>query len=415
MTRLRIFLVAFGLLLLGSPVLAQSLIVVNDLHQFSIASALAMYENEFGKYKKPLADVTFPYAVVRMNLKGNEHAVNLAKERITLYMGQQTSVTEKCTAYSDQILFLVPACRAMIYIDCGYGCELVQLSNMLQLKSNCVYDCTVHFLPEIEETPDVDTVIVIEYQECINVEDSVVGWLSISSDSVDLQGLSAELKAKDIKGKQGKIKIDLPAQQEALNAGTYDVVIKKRKYNAYKDTVIIVGDSITTISPIFERKTYRINTFVLAEAGVALNPEWGVGLMVGQMYNGIGWWLKGHSNWNIPRIDDNYNLYFATNKETTSLEWIVNGGLVVDFLMNKEKKYRNDFLGGYCGVGYGSRKRYYWNDSFDSWVLYPANLYQGISANIGLIGSWHGWTLMAGLNTIAFKYMEVEMGIGYTF
>ena len=252
MTRLRIFLVAFGLLLLGSPVLAQSLIVVNDLHQFSIASALAMYENEFGKYKKPLADVTFPYAVVRMNLKGNEHAVNLAKERITLYMGQQTSVTEKCTAYSDQILFLVPACRAMIYIDCGYGCELVQLSNMLQLKSNCVYDCTVHFLPEIEETPDVDTVIVIEYQECINVEDSVVGWLSISSDSVDLQGLSAELKAKDIKGKQGKIKIDLPAQQEALNAGTYDVVIKKRKYNAYKDTVIIVGDSITTISPIFE-------------------------------------------------------------------------------------------------------------------------------------------------------------------
>jgi hypothetical protein len=38
-----------------------------------------------------------------------------------------------------------------------------------------------------------------------------------------------------------------------------------------------------------------------------------------------------------------------------------------------------------------------------------------VSASAGIIGSAHGFTLKAGVNTIAFKYMEIEAGIGWMF
>ena len=89
--------------------------------------------------------------------------------------------------------------------------------------------------------------------------------------------------------------------------------------------------------------------------------------------------------------------------------------MVVDFLMKKEKKDKDNFLGLYVGAGYGSRERYWLHPDIDSWLKYLPNSYSGISANIGLIGSWHGVTIMAGVNTLAFKYVEVEIGLGYTF
>ena len=81
----------------------------------------------------------------------------------------------------------------------------------------------------------------------------------------------------------------------------------------------------------------------------------------------------------------------------------------------KEKKDKDNFLGLYVGAGYGSRERYWLHPDIDSWLKYLPNSYSGISANIGLIGSRHGLTIMAGVNTLAFKYVEAEIGLGYTF
>ena len=123
---------------------------------------LAMYKNEFGSFEKPDMSDTFPFAVIRMHLEGNARDVKAAKERLTLYMGQQTGVEARVTTYSNQILFLVRSRRPMIFIDCGDGCEQVLLSNMQKLKSNCLYDCTVRFRAERSADATIDTVFVNE-------------------------------------------------------------------------------------------------------------------------------------------------------------------------------------------------------------------------------------------------------------
>ena len=454
-----------------------------------MASVLAMYKNEFGSFEKPDMSDTFPFAVIRMHLEGNAHDVKAAKERLTLYMGQQTGVEARVTTYSNQILFLVRSRRPMIFIDCGDGCEQVLLSNMQKLKSNCLYDCTVRFRTERSIDATIDTVFVNEgpkihelrlqvepadakveivmlngiKQEC-SVVDGVaelkleegeyrytisaehyypqegvlsvpttstdvvlslnpkVGWLSITSDSTDLTDLSVEVlrMVEPAKGKkmtkkevkQNTTTYPLPLQKFACDTGRYQLKIEKKKYFDYHQTLTLNEEDNILLSP--KMRPHIINTFILAEAGVALNPEWGIGLMFGQMYDGVGWYVKGRSNWNIPKKDQYGGKLFNTTKETTSLEWLVDAGMVVDFLMKKEKKDKDNFLGLYVGAGYGSRERF-WLNKFKYGVIYPANSYKSVSTNIGMIGSWHGMTFMAGVNTLAFKYMEVEIGLGYTF
>lgn len=131
----------FGLM----PSVAQSVTITKELEINPLASAIAMFKNQFGKWEKPDLNDTFPYAVIRMRLEGNETEVRKAKERLTLYMGQFTAVVDRYTENSNEILFLVPARRPSIYIDCGDGCEQVLLIENQQLRSNGVYYCTVHY------------------------------------------------------------------------------------------------------------------------------------------------------------------------------------------------------------------------------------------------------------------------------
>ena len=472
------------------PLAAQSVRITQEMTLHPFATVLPMYKNEFGSFEKPALDITFPYSVIRMHLEGNAHDVRAAKERLTLFMGQMTGVEARCTTYSNQILFLVPARRPSILIDCGDGCDRVLLIERQKLEPNRVYDCSVHFIPEREGNVITDTVFLNQgpkhhalnlhvepadakveivmlngiKQEC-SVVDGVaelkleegeyrytisaehyypqegvlsvpttstdvvlslspkVSWLSVTSDSTDLTDLSVEVlrMVEPAKGKkmtkkevkQNTTTYPLPLQPLLCDTGIYQLHIEKKKYFDYNRTISInEGDNIV-LSP--KMRPHIMNTFILAEAGVALNPEWGIGLMFGQMYSGVGWYVKGRSNWNIPKKDQYGGKLFNTTKETTSLEWIVDAGMVVDFLMKKEKKDKDNFLGLYVGAGYGSRERYWLHPDIDSWLKYLPNSYSGISANIGLIGSWHGVTIMAGVNTLAFKYVEVEIGLGYTF
>lgn len=136
----------FGLM----PLFGQSVTITKALQLHPFASALPMYKNQFGKWEKPDLDITFPYSVIRMHLEGNVREVTQAKERLTLYMGQMTSVEDRYTENSNEILFLVPARRPSILIDCGDGCERVLLVENQNLKPNGVYDCTVYFQQSAE-------------------------------------------------------------------------------------------------------------------------------------------------------------------------------------------------------------------------------------------------------------------------
>ena len=152
-TLLTLLCLLFGL----QPLAAQSVKITKELTHVQMASVLAMYKNEFGSFEKPALDDTFPYAVIRMHLEGNAHTVTAAKEQLTLYLGQQFGVESRVTTYSNQILFLVRARRPYIYIDCGDGCEPKLLSGGQQLRSNCVYDCAVRYIPAGETPSNIDT------------------------------------------------------------------------------------------------------------------------------------------------------------------------------------------------------------------------------------------------------------------
>ena len=459
------------------PALAQSVTITREMQQVQMASVLAMYKNEFGSFEKPDMSDTFPFAVIRMHLEGNAHDVKAAKERLTLYMGQQTGVESRVTTYSNQILFLVRSRRPMIFIDCGDGCEQVLLSNMQKLKSNCLYDCTVRFRVEkkndssnelseydflLEVTPTDAIVEVVvngekqvwaldsgrvektlqegSYFYSIVAEDYATqeGTFNVSSTEtfrkIDLRpafgyltinGTEEDMASITHQETRNVIAIEsLPISDLQCDTGVYVLEIDRDKYY-YRDTITISSGEQLTVSPIdFQKKKPRINTFVVAEAGYAFAPQWGFGGMVGQMYNGLGWYVKGRSNFQFGHHATNGlvceqgglingELPFYSGR-TAAKEWLINAGFVVDFLGKKRMQYKNNMIGLYVGAGYGMRELL-WEKSNGDWVKYNPTSASGVSAGAGVIGSVAGVTLTAGVNTIQFKYLEIEFGIGYTF
>ena len=488
-TKLLLTLFCFWVGLL--PALAQSVTITREMKEVQMASVLAMYKNEFGCFEKPALSDPFPFAVIRMHLEGNAHDVKAAKERLTLYMGQQTGVEARVTTYSNQILFLVRSRRPMIFIDCGDGCEQVMLSNMQKLKSNCLYDCTVRFRTERSADATVDTVFVNEgpkihelrlqvepadakveviahgeekkwvltdgiadlqltegeYHYTISAdnyhtaqgviqvptEEKIVyiplrptfGWMTISSDSIDLQEVSAVIAF------QGKIEtVALPMEKTVYNPGDYTISIEREKHHPYQETVTVEENRLTTVCPVLVPKAYKRNTFLLAEAGFAMNPSWGVGLMVGQVYGevrsgcGAGWYVQGRSNFQFTKAEENLSIDnggaiagekpFYTGQQRTN-ELVINAGLVLNFL-NKQQPNRNkrSLFGVYAGLGYGQYARS-WEIEDGRWFEYAPSMAKGLSFGGGLIGSIKGFTINAGINTIQAKYVEVEAGLGWTF
>lgn len=55
-----------------SSLCAQSLVITKNFAAVPYSVVSAQYKNEFGKWEKPLLDDTFPYALIRVGLEGNE-------------------------------------------------------------------------------------------------------------------------------------------------------------------------------------------------------------------------------------------------------------------------------------------------------------------------------------------------------
>ena len=463
-------------LLFGLSTFAQTLTVTKEFTLVPNSSVLAMYKNQFGKWEKPDMDDTFPYAVIRMRLEGNAREVTMAKQRLTLYLGTQTAVVDRYAQNSNELLFLVPARRPTIYIDCGDGCDKVLLMENQQLQSNRVYDGVVHFVPEeglstivnqgpvlhpfkLRVTPANAQVIVVssgirqewilengeanlnimagQYRYTISAPEYITqeGTLIVDAAHSDTTiNLISKFGALTITHEDKTLMVDVqrlgaanatypvPLKELRCVPGTYILSVKKQRHIPWTDTLEIkAGDNIA-LSPVLLPKekepvqsSVSINTFLLAEVGLAKNPEWGVGLMFGQKYNGIGWFVKGRSNFTFQKAGNTViSDYAIPSYRDTSSEWVIDAGLVFDFLGKITNKPKNTNLGIYVGAGYGARTRYLETVDY-GWQKYMPNSYSGVSVDAGVIGSIYGFTLSAGVNTIGFKYMEIEMGVGYTF
>ena len=294
------------------PLAAQSVTITKDFAQVPMASVLAMYKNEFGSYEKPDMTDTFPYAVIRMHLEGSGREVTMAKQTLTLYMGTQTAVLDRYTENSNEILFLIPARRPTVYVDCGDGCDRVLLVENQQLQPNSVYDCTVQFVPEEEYvaptttqapkrqffkfrvTPANAVVTIVENgaQEILPMREGGIaskmlnygtysysiaadkyhtkegsftvsatqtemtvdllpqfGWLTITGDNISQGGYVFATNTAT----GGMIQLGtIPLNNKEMSLGVYTLRIQKEKYKDYSTTITIEEGKITTIRPSLE-------------------------------------------------------------------------------------------------------------------------------------------------------------------
>ena len=309
-TKIIITLLCFWLGLM--PLAAQSVTITKNFAQVPMASVLAMYKNQFGKWEKPDLDITFPYAVVRMHLEGSGREVTMAKQTLTLYMGTQSAVLDRYTENSNEILFLIPARRPTVYVDCGDGCDRVLLVENQQLQPNSVYDCTVQFVPEEEYvaptttqapkrqffkfrvTPANAVVTIVENgtPEILPMREGGIaskmlnygtysysiaadkyhtkegsftvsatqtemtvdllpqfGWLTITGDNISQGGYVFATNTAT----GGMIQLGtIPLNNREMSSGIYTLRIQKEKYKDYSTTITIEEGKITTIRPSLE-------------------------------------------------------------------------------------------------------------------------------------------------------------------
>lgn len=228
----------------------------------------------------------------------------------------------------------------------------------------------------------------------------------IAAEKVEQERLAAEKKAERV-----RLASEKKAEQKRFAAEKRETA--KQKYQNYLQNA-------------------KIKTLILGELGCSAAPQVSGGIMIGQMYKGIGWFVSGRSNGNFEApskytCDANGSIDgvipFYRGKHNT-MHRLINAGIMVNFIERLTTNKFNTF-GMYLGAGYGRREYqlYTHNPSSVAMILsgdgvivkYAPTSPNGVSGTVGFFGSIYGLTLNVGVSTIAFKNMELEVGIGYMF
>ncbi len=145
------------LILLLTPTICvgQSLEVIKPFEKLQYASVLAVYNDYFQKWENPNEQETFPYAVIRVILKGNQHEVLAAKKYLGLYLGEHSAVETTIKDIENTILFLVPCHAGTIMLTCGQDCSPIQVIALNRLESNAVYEGILRYMSCNEKTSSV--------------------------------------------------------------------------------------------------------------------------------------------------------------------------------------------------------------------------------------------------------------------
>ena len=226
----------------------------------------------------------------------------------------------------------------------------------------------------------------------------------IAAERVEQERLAAEKKAERV-----RLASEKKAEQKRFAAEKRETA--KQKYQNYLQNA-------------------KIKTLILGELGCSTAPSGGI--MIGQMYKGIGWFVSGRSNGNFEApskyaCDANGSIngvipFYSGSHDV--MHRLINAGIMVNFIERLTTNKFNTF-GMYLGAGYGRReyRLFTHNPSPVSMILsgggvkvkYAPTSPNGVSGTVGFFGSIYGLTLNVGVSTIAFKNMELEVGIGYMF
>lgn len=175
----------------------------------------------------------------------------------------------------------------------------------------------------------------------------------------------------------------------------------------------------------------KIKTLVSGQLGYSVAPQLSYGVMIGQMYKGIGWYITGRSNFHFQaptelRVDDKGFIDGSTQFYTGNVSkshYVIIGGVMINFLeWSRLTKNKFNTFGLYIGGGYGKRE-IQWETTDGHWAEFNGHAStsfsgSGFSGNVGLFGSVYGVTINVGMGYIkerGLSHCEVELGIGYMF
>lgn len=295
-----------------SSLCAQSLVITKNFAAVPYSVVSAQYKNEFGKWEKPLLDDTFPYALIRVGLEGNEREVTAAKQKLGLYLGRLHMPLEKLTDKPNELLFLIPAGAGHVEIQCGDGCTNQTIIDLPRLQSNMVYYGKVHYTPmedpvlvtttqapkrqffKFRVTPANAVVTIVENgaQEILPMREGGIaskmlnygtynysiaadkyhtkegsftvsatqtemavdllpqfGWLTITGDNISQGGYVFATNTAT----GGMIQLGtIPLNNREMSSGIYTLRVQKEKYKDYSTTITIEDGKTTTIRPSLE-------------------------------------------------------------------------------------------------------------------------------------------------------------------
>lgn len=170
-------------------------------------------------------------------------------------------------------------------------------------------------------------------------------------------------------------------------------------------------------------------TILLAEGGISALPFTpSGGLMIGGVKR-VGWYVKGRSNFifgnpkpngsitpkgdtitlstnNGDKIIPNNAMPYNITGVYYTTHWVANAGMIVRCW------HRNPIdIYIYFGVGYGERKQV-WQTIHDGYLTYMPSYHSNVSGDLGLLFSYKKFMLSAGVTSIGYKYIDMQLGLG---
>ena len=234
-----------------------------------------------------------------------------------------------------------------------------------------------------------------------------------------------------------------------LVIGTHELVLKKQGYNDVKKNITIIENETLSITEKLSeadkdkdkdddkdndndlvvkkqsksetkqhsksetKQRSKSVTFINANVAYSVAPQLSYGFTIGRMKK-VGWYLSAMSNFNfdamgaslecdeIGRIDGEAAYYTG---ETTTTRLSVVGGMA--FKVAKPLCFK-------VGLGYGIRQLA-WHDNKDHWVKNTGYSTSGLDYNAGVMLMLGGFNISADVVTTDFNYMELKLGIGFSF
>lgn len=170
-------------------------------------------------------------------------------------------------------------------------------------------------------------------------------------------------------------------------------------------------------------------TILLAQGGISAIPFTpSGGLMIGGVKR-VGWYMKGLSNFMfakpkpigklIPNGDDmiirtnngdkfipNTAMPYNVTGQYYTTHWVADAGMIVRCW---HKNPIDLYL--YFGAGYGERKQVV-QTLHDGYLTYMPSYHSDVSGDLGILFSYKKFMFSAGVTSIGYKYIDMQLGLG---